>query len=143
MSAAGVAGSMVGGAAAGALERRFGAGRVLATGWAFAGFCTAALGASTWLPLTAALEAMAALCLTAGGVAMGAVTVLMVPGDCRGRVTGISTALGVVAIPVSSLLGGWLADMVGATTMFAVGGIWTVAVAILAAANPHVRAARI
>ena len=50
--AASAAGAMLGGLVAGPLERRFGAGRVLASSWSLAGICTLGIAVSTWLPAT-------------------------------------------------------------------------------------------
>ena len=72
IEAAGVTGGMVGAALAGVVERRHGAGPLLAAGWGLAGLCTLGLAASPWLPLTAALEAAMVFGLTVGSVSMGA-----------------------------------------------------------------------
>lgn len=143
IEAVGVVGGMVGGALSGALERRIGAGPLLAVGWACSGLCTIAMATSPWLPLTAACQAGGAFGLTAGGVASGAIRQVLVPPEYRGRVGGIAGSLAVVAIPLSALAGGWLADKVGVTVMFAAGGAWVLAIAALAWSNAHVRSARI
>lgn len=143
LGAASVGGAMVGGALAGPLERRWGAGRVLAAGWGVAGACVIGMAASPWLALTLVLAATNACALTAGGVAMGAAMTALVPDEYRGRVAGLTTAVAVVAIPVSALLGGWLADMIGVAPLFSFGGLWILGVAGLAWSDPHVRAARL
>jgi len=107
-----------------------------------AGGCTVGMAASSWLPLTAALEA-AVFGLTAGSGAMGAVTQMLVPERYRGRVWGLSGSVAVVSIPLSSLLGGWLTDSVGVAPLFATGGIVMMGVAALAQSNHHVRTARV
>ena len=116
---------------------------MLAAGWGLAGTCTLGMAASTVFPLTAALEAASAFVLTMGGVSMGALTQALVPEHYRGRVSGITRAMAVVTIPVSALLGGWLADQVGPAPLFAVGGAWILGCAGLAWSNRHVRMARI
>jgi MFS family permease len=143
IEAAAVVGGMAGGAVAGLLERRLGAGRVYVAGQGLAGIGTLGIAASTWLPLTLLLEAALVFGITVGAVAMSAVTVVLVPEDYRGRVAGITTSLAVVVIPISTLIGGWLADVVGVAPLFAVGGAWLLGVAALAWSNPYVRTARI
>ena len=95
------------------------------------------------LLLTTALSATQVFGLVAGRVSLGAVTIALVPDDARGRVAGIAGAMAVVSIPFSALLGGWLADLIGVTPLFAVGGTYVLAIAALAWANPHLRTARI
>jgi DHA3 family macrolide efflux protein-like MFS transporter len=143
LEAVSVVGAMAGGALAGALERRLGAGRVLIVGWSLAGVCILGMAASTWLALTAVLEATHAFGITAGGVSIGALTAALVPETYRGRVAGITGGVAVVAIPCSALLGGWLADLLGPAPLFAIGGVWMLGVAALARSNRHVRTARI
>ena len=141
--AAAAAGGMVGGLAAGPLERRLGAGRVLASGWSLAGVCTLGIAISTWLPVTLVLEFVETASLTASMVAGGAITITSVPEEYRGRVFGTFRSASVVLIPVSALAGGWIAEFVEIWIMFAAGGALILALALMAWMNPHVRTARI
>jgi hypothetical protein len=101
------------------------------------------MAASLWLPLTAALEAAATFGVTVGSVSVGALTQALIPEDYRGRVWGITSAVAVMSIPLSALIGGWLADILGVAPLFAGGGIWIVGVAALAWSDQQVRTARI
>ena len=141
--AAGTAGGMVGGLTAGPLERRFGAGRVLAAGWTLAGVCTLGIAISTWVPVTMALECVETAAITASMVASGAITIMAVPEAYRGRVFGMMRSLSVVLIPASALAGGWIAEFVEIWIMFVAGGVLLLALALAAWTNPHVRSARI
>ncbi len=143
ISAVSVVGGMAGGAVAGTLERRLGAGYLLVGGWCLAGISTLGVAASTSLPLTAALDAAIAFGFTVSGVASGALSQVLIPMEYRGRVGGISGSVSVAAIPLSTIIGGWFSDIVGVTFMFAVAGSWTLGVAILAWSNRHVREAHI
>ncbi len=141
--AASTAGGMIGGLVAGPLERRVGAGRILASGWSLAGICGLGIAASTWLPVTMALEFLETASFVASMVASGAIMITAVPEEYRGRVFGIVRSLSVVLIPASALVGGWIAEFVEIWIMFAAAGAFTLALALLAWANPHVRTARI
>lgn len=141
--AAATAGGMLGGLAAGPLERRFGAGRVLAAGWSLAGVCILGIAISIWQPVTMVLECVETASLTASMVATSGIMVTSVPEEYRGRVFGILRSLSVVLIPVSALVGGWIAEFVEIWIMFAAGGALTLALALAAWMNPHVRTARI
>jgi MFS transporter, DHA3 family, macrolide efflux protein len=143
IEAAGVIGGMGGGALAGAMERRLGAGHLLAAGWVLAGIGTLGLATSTWLPLTAALEAAVTFGVTVGSVSVGALVQALVPENYRGRVWGITGSVAVMSIPLSALIGGWLADILGVAPLFGAGGAFILGVAALAWSNQHVRMARI
>jgi MFS family permease len=143
LEAVAIAGIAAGGALAGVVERRFGAGRVLVAGWGIAGLTSLGIAISTALPLTAALVSVQAGAFTVGGVSMGALNQALIPEGYRGRVGGITGGIAVFAIPLSALLGGAFADRLGPAPLFAIAGIWILAIAALAWANRHVRAARI
>lgn len=134
---------MIGGLVAGPLERRLGAGRVLASGWGLAGVCTLGIAVSTWLPVTMVLEFFAAASLTAGMVANSAIMITAVPEEYRGRVFGTVRSLSVGLIPASALAGGWAAEFVDIWIMFAAAGAMLLTLALLAWANPNVRLARV
>ena len=137
------AGGIVGGLVAGPLERRLGAGRILASGWTLSGICGLGIAASTWLPVTIVLEFMETIGIVASMVASGAIMITAVPEDYRGRVFGMVRSMSVVLIPTSALVGGWIAELVEIWIMFGAAGALTLALAMLAWADSHVRTARI
>ena len=141
--AASTAGGMIGGLLAGPLERRFGAGRILASGWSLAGICGLGIAVSTSLPVTMVLEFVETASFVASMVASGAIMITSVPEEYRGRIFGMVRSLSVVLIPASALAGGWIAEFVEIWIMFAAAGIFTLALALLAWANAPVRTARI
>ena len=108
-----------------------------------AGICGLGIAASTWLPVTMALEFLETASFVASMVASGAIMITAVPEEYRGRVFGIVRSLSVVLIPASALVGGWIAEFVEIWIMFAAAGAFTLALALPAWANPHVRTARI
>ena len=137
------AGGIVGGLVAGPLERRFGAGRILASGWTLSGICGLGIAASTWLPVTIVLEFIETIGIVASMVASGAIMITAVPEEYRGRVFGMVRSLSVVLLPASALAGGWIAEFVDIWIMFAAAGTFVLALGLAAWANPHVRTARI
>ncbi len=143
LEAASVAGGMAGGLAAGSLERRVGAGRLIVVGFIVAGLCFAALGISTSVLLGGALFVAATFFLIASNVSMGALTPLLVPQEYRARTSGITRATAVIAMPATVILAGWLADRIGPGPLYVFGGVWTVGIGALAGSNPHLRAARV
>lgn len=143
VNATSVVGGMLGGVFMGGLERRFKAGCLLVLGWGFAGLCTAGIGLSTWLPQSALLTALMVFGITVGGISLGALTQGLIADEYLGRVAGITGSLSVIAIPFSTLLGGWLADRLGVVPLFVFGGLWILGVATLAWTNPHVRTAHL
>jgi DHA3 family macrolide efflux protein-like MFS transporter len=116
---------------------------MLAAAWGLAGIYTLGLAASFWLSLAAALEAAMVFGLTVGSVSMGAQVQAVIPEDNRGRVWGITGSVAVMSIPLSTLIAGWLADILGVAPLFATGGVFIIGVAALAWSNRYVRTARI
>lgn len=143
LGAASAAAALVAGATAGAIERRLGAGQTLAWGWGVSGVSTVGVALSTSLPLTIALDAVNAFGITVGSVASGALSTLLIPDQYRGRTFGIIRSLSVMAIPPSAVIGGWLADIVGALPLFVFGGLYMLGLALLAWSKPEIRSARI
>lgn len=143
LSTSAVIGGIVGGAAAGALERHFGAGWLVIGGWVAVGLCRLGVALSTSFAVTAGLMLVSFAGQVIANVAFGALKQALSPEAYRGRVRGISAGLAVLAIPPSALLGGWLTDMVGVAPMFAAAGFWMLLIATLAALSHHIRTVRI
>ncbi len=137
------AGGIVAGLIAGPLERRFGAGRILASGWTLSGMCGLGIAASTWLPVTIVLEFFETIGVVASMVASSAIMITAVPEEYRGRVFGMFRSLSVILLPASALAGGLIAEFVEIWVMFAAAGALTLSLAMVAWANSHVRTARI
>lgn len=135
--------AIAGGVCAGVAERRIGTGRLLVLGWGINGLSILGIAASTSLLLTIGLATIGAFFSTLGGVACGALLPALIPNEYRGRVGGITRALNVIAIPISALIGGWLADRLGVTWLFVAGGVWVLGVAVLAWSNRHIRTVRL
>ncbi|TCS96454.1 MFS transporter [Hazenella coriacea] len=138
-----VIGAIGGGAVTGPLERSIGAGRLLGFSLGITSMTIIGMALSTWTPLSLSLMALRSFGMTIGIVAMGTVIQVLVPEEYRGRVWGISSSLSVIAIPVSSLIGGWLADLLGVVPLFIAGGVWYLGCCGVAWLNRHIRTARI
>ncbi len=143
LDAVSAVGVMVGGFMAGAIERRVGAGHLQTAGRAMTGICLLGMSVSTWLPLTAAMEFGQALGLTMSSVCTAALSQALVPEAYLGRVSGLSSSLGVIVVPISTLIGGWLADMLGVAPLFFAGGTWILCIAALGWLSHDIRDARI
>ncbi len=73
----------------------------------------------------------------------GALGNLLLPDQYRGRTFGYICCLLVIAIPPSALIGGWLADIVGALPLLVFVGFIMLGLALLAWSKPEIRSARI
>ena len=62
--------------------------------------------------MTTVLEFVETGALTAGMIVHGAITIATVPEKYRGRIFGIVRGMSVVLIPISALVGGWIAEFV-------------------------------
>lgn len=138
-----VVGGVVGALAAGYMERRVGAGRLMILGFVVAGLALSAMGLSTSVVLTGVLEVAVAFWLVASNVATGSLYMALIPNEVRGRASGLLRAVAVLGMPPSVLIGGWAVDRFGPGPIFVVEGLWAVGIAVLAWTNRHVRTARI
>ena len=63
----------------------------------------------------------------------------MVPGELLGRVYSIDALGSFVLLPVGFSVAGWATDLVGAPTVFLVGGVGTILLALLPLLHPAIR----
>jgi len=63
----------------------------------------------------------------------------MVPGKMLGRVYSIDALGSFVLLPIGFSLSGWATDLFGAPTVFLIGGIGTIALAVLGLLHPAIR----
>jgi MFS family permease len=63
----------------------------------------------------------------------------MVPGEKLGRVYSIDALGSFVLLPIGIALAGWATDVVGAPTVFLVGGVGTIILALLPLLHPAIR----
>jgi len=139
----GIIGGMVGGFVASIFERRLGAGRLMGFFWGLAGLCTIGMGISTSVPLTMVFVLARTWFLTVASVCLFAIEMAIIEENYRGRVNGIRRSFAVIAIPISTLIAGGLGEVLDISILFAVSGIPTLSVGILALINRHVRNAKV
>lgn len=63
----------------------------------------------------------------------------MVPGDMLGRVSSIDALGSFVLLPIGFALAGWATDLLGAPTVFLIGGIGVMAIVLLGLSHPAIR----
>ena len=63
----------------------------------------------------------------------------MVPGELLGRVSSIDALGSFVLLPIGFALAGWGTDLVGAPTVFLVGGFGTIALILIGLTHPAIR----
>lgn len=139
IQAIGVVGAMVGGMLTGIIERKIGPGPVMVTGWALAGLCIIGVSISEILYLTMFLLFIQMFSLTISSVCLSTVIITNVTENYRGRVMGITTSISVIAIPISTLIAGWLGDILGVSSMFLIAGIMVLGTALIAWFTPQIR----
>ena len=125
------------------LERRVDAGKVLAGGWMVDGLAVVGIATTHWALLGESLALVFGAGVTMAQVVLGPLYELLIPAEFRGRVWGINSAIATSVIPVSALIGGWLADRYGPGLMIGISGVWLAIAALLALGVPAVRGARI
>lgn len=143
LQAVSIIGAILGGLLAGWFEHRFGTGILFVMGCGISGACIVGMSLSPLLSITSILEVVSSFSMTVSSISVTALLPLLVPESYRGRLRGIIAGLSVIAIPVSALVGGWLADSIGVAPLFAIGGFWTLGIALSAWLIRPVRTARI
>jgi hypothetical protein len=63
----------------------------------------------------------------------------MVPGELLGRVYSIDALGSFVLLPIRFSLSGWATELLGAPTVFLIGGLGTIALASLGLLHPAIR----
>ncbi len=135
------AGGLLGGLVAGGVAARFRAGPMLAIGAAAAGLFVAACGVLAFLPLALVLWAAWGFSLSMVGVVEQSLHQALIPRASLARVLALMSSVGMVAMPIGSLMGGWLANQMGAGPLYVVIGAGCLATALAMLAHPTIRAA--
>lgn len=135
------AGGLVGGLVAGGVAARFRAGPLLGIGAAVAGLMVAACGLLPFVPLALVLWAAWGFSLAVVGVVEQSLDQLLIPRASLARVLALRSSVGMVAMPVGSLVGGWLANQMGAGSLYVVIGAGFLATALAMMAHPTIRTA--
>ncbi len=133
------AGGLVGGLVAGGVAARFRAGPLLGIGAAAAGLLVAACGVLPLVPLALVLWALWGFSLAVVGVVVQSLEQRLIPRASLARVLALRSSVGMVAMPVGSLVGGWLANQMGAGSLYVVIGAGFLATALAMMAHPTIR----
>lgn len=145
---AGAYGILMGAFAAGNLLGAVGAGtvsdwplgRLMIVGFMTGGLCWIAAVAVNWLPVTAALLALALVPVAAFNVQMAAAVQSAVPERLVGRVSSVLGSASAAAIPVGSLAGGWIAGRLTPQSAMWGTGVGLVLLTVYTLAVPALRA---
>jgi MFS family permease len=106
---------------------------------AVTGLATLVFGLVTSIPVLAFASLVRGLSISVFGLIWINTLQEMVPREKLGRVTSIDALGSFVLLPVGLALVGWATAIVGAPTVFLVGGITTVVLALLPLAHPAIR----
>ncbi|MBH5318641.1 MFS transporter [Paenibacillus sp. GSMTC-2017] len=140
---AAIVGTMIGGIFAASIERTFGAGRLMIAGLTLVGCSIIVIALSKSTSLTLVFFAIRMLGMTLVNISTGTAMQLLIPEQFRGRAWGVSSSLGIIAIPISSVIGGYAADLYGASALFLFGGFWFICCALFVCTRREIRALRL
>lgn len=143
IEAASVVGAILGGVAAGRIERRWGAGRVFIWGIGACGLAMLGVAISQVVAITVILEIVVGLTTTTAAIGVGSVTQSLVPESMRGRLGGFVRSSGAFAVPAATLLGGWAADDLGPHYLFGINGLYMLLISGLAYCSRSLRTCRL
>ena len=136
---AAIAGGMLVGALVASWFEEWPLGRLTVVLYALSGSVWLAAVASSSLPTTAVLLALALVPVGVSNVIVVTTFQTLVPDDLLGRVMAAIGSISTVAMPVGSAAGGVLADATSATYVVAGGGLGLLFVAVYIAAIPSLR----
>jgi DHA3 family tetracycline resistance protein-like MFS transporter len=103
------------------------------------GVLVALTGLALSVPWVAALAALNGAMVTVFGLIWTNLIQEYVPREMMGRVSSIDALGSYVFLPIGFAAAGWLTDSIGAPTVFYLGGMLTVAIAVLGLAVPAIR----
>jgi len=96
-------------------------------------------GLTTFIPLLAAAAFMEGLAMSVFGLIWDNSLQVMVPRKLLGRVAAIDSLGSFVLLPIGYGVAGWATDLIGAPLVFLIGGVLTIALALLGLAHPAIR----
>jgi MFS family permease len=136
---AAIAGGMLVGALVASWFEAWPLGRLTVVLYALSGSVWLAAVASSSLPTTAVLLALALVPVGVSNVIVVTMFQTLVPDDLLGRVMAAIGSISTVAMPLGSAAGGLIADATSATYVVAGGGLGLLFVAVYIAAMPSLR----
>jgi MFS transporter, DHA3 family, macrolide efflux protein len=139
IEAASVVGAMVGGVMTGYFDRRFKTGHLMGVTLLLSGFCPLGIAMSTSVILTIILVFILTFFTQLASILMMSAQLALVAEEYRGRVFGISRSFVMAAMPISTLIAGYLGDIIGVSILFTFAGFWVIGISCLALLNPHTR----
>ncbi|WP_367038650.1 MFS transporter [Rossellomorea marisflavi] len=139
VQASGLVGGVLAGVLIGKIERKLGAGKVLIYSWVLASISIFIMGFSHNVYLTLIFAFVQFLGITTGSICLSTIVIAVAPENYRGRITGITRSLSVLLIPITTLLAGLLGKYTEISTIFAIGGLFVLLPAIIAASNSNLR----
>jgi MFS family permease len=103
------------------------------------GVAVAVFGLTTFIPLLAAAAFLEGLAMSVFGLIWDNSLQVLVPRKLLGRVAAIDSLGSFVLLPIGYGIAGWATDLIGAPLVFLIGGVATVALALLGLMHPAIR----
>jgi len=128
LNSAGLVGGVIAGVIIGFIQKKVRPSLLMAAGFIFSGSLLAAMALIQTMSIAFILYGFAMFFVTTANIMLQTIMAVIVPENLRGRVNGILTSASVLLIPVSSLLMGWLTDLVGVSWVFLFCGLWITAI---------------
>jgi len=117
-------GSILSGLVIGKISQKFKNATIVGGGWLFLGIILLFMFVDFPIWVTYLFGLLLGIGVTLPSITLDTVQILIVPDEYRGRVHTIMQAIAVVLIPLSNLIGGLIADGLGANYVFLFAGIW-------------------
>lgn len=131
-------GSILSGLLAGRINKKFKNATIVIVGWGLLALTMMVMFLKVPILITYVLGFFLGVGMTLPAITLDTVQVLIVPDQYRGRTQTILQAIGVVLIPLSNIVGGVIADGLGANYVFLIAGIWQVIVVMIVFFNRQI-----
>lgn len=118
---------------------RFKVGQFSIIAFTIGSLCWVSASLVPWVSATIILFGIAWIPIGATNVLLGAVQQSVIPEYILARVSSVTYSMSAIAMPIGSLLGGYLASLVGSNIIFAVSGSGLLLISIVWTAYPKLR----
>ncbi|GIN72990.1 hypothetical protein J14TS2_34650 [Bacillus sp. J14TS2] len=118
---------------------RFKVGHFSIIAFALGALCWVSAALVPWSSVSIFLFGMAWIPIGATNVLLGAVKQSVIPVHVLGRVSSVTYSMSAVAMPIGSILGGYLASLFGSIIIFAVAGSGLLLISIVWTVHPKLR----
>lgn len=124
-------GSIVAGISIHKINKSFKNSTIVIVGWSILSISLLLMFFSINITVIIIIAFLLGFSLTSPNIVFSSIQILAIPDHYRGRVTTTIRSLSVSLIPLSNILGGIIADLIGVNFVFLIAGMWQILIVII------------